>query len=108
MESFKEYLGEAFNIIPTSSTEIEHPAVKRIFTAIQQQTKGTEGAMPDPIAIERERDNVPKKYDAEIKIHAKAWTYVNVDALNQLKDAEKIKMSKGSGSRFKNGPIYLF
>ena len=101
MESLKEYLGEAFNIIPTSSTEIEHPAVKRIFTAIQQQTKGTEGAMPDPIAIERERDNVPKKYDAEIKIHAKAWTYVNVDALKQLKDAEKIKMSKGSGSRFK-------
>ena len=101
MKSFKEYLEEAFDVIPTSSKDIEHPAVKRIFTAIQKQTKGTAGAMPDPITIEREKSNVPKKYDAEIKIHAKAWTYVDVEELKKLKDAEKIKMSKGSGSRFK-------
>ena len=42
--------------------------------------------MPDPITIEREKSNVPKKYDAEIKIHAKAWTYVDVEELKKLKD----------------------
>ena len=31
MISFKEYLEEAFDVIPTSSKDIEHPAVKKNF-----------------------------------------------------------------------------
>jgi hypothetical protein len=98
MKSFKEYyLTEAYNVIPTSADDIAKlgskpvPELIKLFNLVQQQTKS---AMPDPLAIEGNKNH-------KVKIVRALADRVDLRSLRR--EFPTLNIAIGNGSRGNQG-----